>query len=465
MLKKLQITFLLLIFIFTLSGCGNSSKKNPSKKITLNYWRSWDETDDFSDIIQEYNAKHPTIDIKYRKIQYENYEKELINALAEDRGPDIFSINHNQIKEYQNKLAAMPSSVTVSKLVINKTPIKEEKYLELETKKMMSIGDLENKFIDVVSDDVVEYNEKDLPKIYGLPLSVDTLVMYYNKDLFNNAGIANAPKYWDRDFQKTVKSLTKQDVDGNILQSGIALGTAYNIERSSDIIAILMLQNGTTIMDENGVVTINKAPSGSNGYQPALGALRFYTDFSNTTKEVYCWNNELDDSLKDFAEGNVGIMFGYSYHKPLIKMLSPKLKFNIAPLPQIKGSTQTTNIADYQVEVVSKKSEYKDEAWDFIQFMTSEKQVVKYLNKTKKPTALRSLIQKQLDDDDVKIFAEQLLTSKSWYEGYNYKAAEDAIKKMITEANTAENEKALADTIQIASSRIQQTTQKPNIIQ
>jgi len=283
-------------------------------------WRAWDETDDFKDIINAYQEKHPTIKIEYRKIRFEDFEDELINALAEDRGPDIFSIPNTKVKEYKNKISPVPPSVTVSKLVIKETPIKTERYLELETKKMLSIGDLRNKFIDVVADDVVVRDEEKNEKMYGLPLFVDTLAMYYNKDLFNNAGIVEPPKYWDRNFQETVKDLSKQDAKGDIIQSGVALGTADNIERASDILSILMMQNGTVIMSDSGEVLIDQIPAGSNNYHPSLGALRFYTDFANPMKEVYCWNDDLDDSLKRFTEGNTAIMFGYSYHGQTISI-------------------------------------------------------------------------------------------------------------------------------------------------
>jgi ABC-type glycerol-3-phosphate transport system substrate-binding protein len=56
-------------------------------------------------------------------------------------------------------------------------------------------------------------------------------------------------------------------------------------------------------------------------------ALNFYTDFANPVKEVYSWNNTLDNSVNAFASGKLAIMFGYSYHLETIKALSPKLNF------------------------------------------------------------------------------------------------------------------------------------------
>jgi ABC-type glycerol-3-phosphate transport system substrate-binding protein len=66
--------------------------------------------------------------------------------------------------------------------------------------------------------------------------------MYYNQSLFDQAGIVNVPKYWNAEFQQTIKKLTKQDSKGNITQSGVALGASTNIERYSDILSVLMMQ-------------------------------------------------------------------------------------------------------------------------------------------------------------------------------------------------------------------------------
>ena len=114
-----------------------------------------------------------------------------------------------------------------------------------------------------------------------------------------------------------------------------------------------------------------------------------------------------------FTEGKLAMMFGYAYYLPTIKAKGPKLKFTIAPLPQIENSQQQINFANYWVETVLKKSKNTDSAWDFLQFATRAENVKSYLDNTKKPTALRSLIEEQLEDEDVDVFAGQLLTAKS----------------------------------------------------
>jgi len=454
MIKKIISLSLLAVFILVSGfGCKTVDKKTQEamQPITINYWRVFDDSDAFQEIIEKYKTIHPNITINYRKLRYEEYEAELLNALAEDRGPDILSIHNTWLRKYQNKLAPMPANITMA-YPIEQGSIKKEVIPVLKTVKSLSLNDLKNYFIDTVYNDVV----LDDNQIYGLPLSVDTLVLYYNRDLFNNAGITQAPKFWNKEFQQNVKKLTKQDPVQGIVQAGIAMGGSLNINRFSDILSVLMMQNGATMMESKQVL-FNAVPAATQDtkYNPGLEALRFYIDFSNPGKEVYSWNDSLPNSLEMFISGKLAMMFGYSYDLANIKSQAPKLNFSISKLPQIEGSPIEVNFANYWVESVSKKSKYPNEAWDFIQFATKEEQVKSYLTKTKKPTALRSLIPTQQEDNELGIFASELLTAKSWYKGKDAIAAETAIGEMIN--NARQNIDKILDAINTGAAKVQQT--------
>jgi len=456
MFKKATILFLLAVCLLSAGfGCKTTDSKTKAamQPITLTYWRVFDDSDAFQEIIAKYKTLHPYITIEYKKLRYEEYKSELLNALAEDRGPDIFSIHNTWIKEYQSKIVPMPATITMAYPVISGT-IKKEIISELRTTDSPTLKEIRDGFVDAVSYDIIA----DDGQVYGLPLSVDTLAMFYNKDLFNNVGISQVPQYWNKEFLQDVKKLTKQDPKKGLIQSGVALGASSNINRFSDIISVLMMQNGA-IMNNNGQISFNLVPpvSRDTGYNPGLEALRFYTDFSNSGKESYAWNSTLPNSLEMFTSGKLAIYFGYSYDLPTIYTQAPKLNFSVAKLPQIEGNPPTNiNFANYWVEVVSKKSAHPNEAWDFIQFITKEEQVKSYLEKTKKPTALRSLVASQRTNDAIGVFADQVLTAKSWYKGRNAQAAEDAIKEMIDAVvnNTAER---LQDILDTAVAKIQQT--------
>lgn len=478
MAKRIIFLWLIIAFILTSGfGCAKSDPKAARymQTININYWRVWDGPDDFADIIAKYKAIHPFVNINYRKLRYEEYEKELIEAFATDRGPDIFSIHNTWTRKYQSKglIEPMPDSITMAYPTVE-GKIKKEVVPNLRTTKSISLKKIKEDYVDVVYDDIV-IKAKDAKtntvaeKVFGLPYFMDTLALFYNKDLFNNAGIANPPTLWNREFQQDVKKLTKQDNKGQIIQAGVALGGSNNITRSNDILSLLMMQNGTEMMKGELVAFHQKPSYFEKDIYPGLDALRFYTDFANPAKEVYCWNKQMDNSLELFIQGKLAMMFGYSYMLPQIKAQAPKLNFGIAAMPQIENNTQI-NSANYWVEAVSKKIQTNpdnlakgkdyaklksDTAWDFIQFVAKADNAKAYLTKTKKVTALRKLVEEETEDAEIGEFAKQVLTAKSWYKGDDANAAEMIMGEMVDSAAASQEE--LERVISLGAKKIQQT--------
>jgi multiple sugar transport system substrate-binding protein len=457
---KFFVVFILFSFIITTGfGCKGvpASVAAKTQPIILTYWRVGDDPDAFADIIAQYKVLHPFITINYKKLRLDEYEDALLNAFAEDRGPDILSINNTWMTKYQSKLAPEPPTITMAYPVVQGT-INKEVVTELRDTPVMTPYQIKNNFMDVVSSDAVGADSK----VYGLPMALDTLALYYNRDLLNNAGITAVPQYWNREFQDDVKKLTRQDIKGNIIQSGVAMGGASNIERFSDALSLLIMQNGGTMVGDNGQVMFQSVPAAAadQNYNPGLAALRFYADFADPNKEVYAWNNALPSSLSMFISGNLAFRFGYNYDLATIKAQAPKLNFSVAPMPQIEGASAPINFANYWLEGVSKKSKHINEAWDFILFATRADQVKSYLAKTKRPTALRALVSAQRTDPDLGVFADQLLTSRSWYKGcYNPAAAEKALGEMID--NTLADGTKIQAAMGLAAGKVQQTFQAP----
>ena len=413
------------------AGCfgGGDEVGTGGAPVTLDYWRVFDDEDTFADIIKAYESLHPNVTINYRRLRPEEYETELIRAFAEGRGPDIFSVHNAKLGEMQSLMQPMPASVKVSYLETLGSLRKKTVYVERE-QPTLTQKSLKQLYVDVVASDVLRAYQTD-PKatpslrIFGLPLSVDSLALFYNQELLDAAGVAEVPETWD-EFQTAVTKLTVIDAAGKITQSGAALGTTDNVERSADLISLLMLQNGT-VMTEGNLVTFGEIPDGTpEGLHPAVDAVRFYTDFANPTKEVYSWNDSFNSSFEAFVNGQTAIFFGYSYHMPFIETAAPRLGYGIAKMPQIAGGRQV-NYANYWVEGVAQNSDASNYAWDFVQFATSPDQASKYLAEARKPTALRGLINTQLNDENMGPFAEQVLTAESWYRGRDADAMEKAL--------------------------------------
>ena len=284
---------------------------------------------------------------------------------------------------------------------------------------------------------------------------MDTLALFYNRDLLDAAGIPEPPRTWEQ-FQQDVIALTKYDARGDVAQSGAAIGTGANVERAGDMIALLMMQSGARMTDARGQATFAQSIGGGGRTSPSQDALRFYTDFANPTKESYTWDKSFGNSFDAFASGQTAFFLGYSYHVPLLEARSRKLNYGIAPSPQISEDLQARiTYANFWLETVSKKSENVDWAWDFVQFMADEKNVVSYLQNAGKATALRGLVLEQSDDQDVAVFAEQVLAADAWYNGNDAAAADEALTKMID--TVVSGSRLIEDALKIAEQEVNET--------
>ena len=323
-------------------------------------------------------------------------------------------------------------------------------------------------------------------QVVALPADLDTLVLYYNKDLFNAVGITAPPKTWD-EFIAATEKITKINAIGEIVPSGAAMGTAFNINRSTDILGVLMMQNGTKMRDTNERVSFGNDAS-------AKKALEFYTDFSRNSAPNYSWNPQMHYSVDAFSEGTLAMMLNYSWQEGVIRGKSPKLNFSVSELPQLNLGAPV-NYANYWGYAVSSNKIIKadpksklapvsntlrvTEAWKFLTYLTTRAETpvavstpatsaVKkpagkfdpaenYLEKTKQPAARRDLIDKQKDDLDLGVFASSNLVAKSWKQN-DPLAIESILGEMI--GNVNRGAASVADALKTAEGRIQKLEMK-----
>ena len=453
-LRKTLTISILAFFILAL--CGFSCQSPTAKKaeeFTLTIWGVYDNSDDLADIISGYESLHPNITVRYQKKVYDYYEKELYDAFAAGRGPDIFFIHNNWLPKYSDKIIPISN---VSPPVFK--PLQEEARkgcmrgtLNPPTQSFISAKEYYLSYVDVVNNDFVLDG-----KIYAVPLACDSLALYYNKKLFKKAkitglpGIPKPPETWE-DFKDAVEKLTVLDKKGNIKIAGAAIGTTKNINRSTDILTLLMLQSGTQMTDSMHThATFNKSVG---KYSPGQTALQFYVDFTNPAKRVYTWNPEMNYSIDAFYQESAAMMFNYSYHIQNVRAKAPKLDFGIAPIPQINGSEEDINFANYWGMTVNRESFHSSVAWDFIMFASKKENARNYSAKTKRPSARRDLIEEQKADEDLNVFASQILSAKSWYM-VDEKSIESIFMEMIDAV--VSDRKTSQEAINLAATQVSQ---------
>ena len=83
--------------------------------VLLRYWRVYDGNDAFDPIFNAYQQIHRNISFDYRTFRYSEFEHEVLNALAEDRGPDIISLPNSALHRWQSKgmLQPVPPVMTI----------------------------------------------------------------------------------------------------------------------------------------------------------------------------------------------------------------------------------------------------------------------------------------------------------------------------------------------------------------
>lgn len=456
MKKSIFGIFLIIIALTTIGAVCSKGGKVPAK-FDLVYWSPEHYEDDIAGAISGFEAMYPYVNIEYKKYNYDEYEDMLINSWAKGQGPDVFSLPNTDTKKYYDLITPLPTAVSVTTVETKSNFGKKETIVNTVSQKCMSVAELKNQFVDAVAKDAVfahqgEKEAVEKEKIFGMPLSIDTLVIFYNKDLLNQAGITTAATNWQEIVDHT-KLLTKIDKDNNLIQSGIALGAANNIDNYFDILSVLMMQYGAQMSDDSNRITFDRGIEGENRV-PGQQALDFYAKFAMPDWESYTWNSQQNSALESFASGRLGYYVGYHYNLEQLKKMAPNLNFDIAPLPQINSGNKV-NYPSYWLESVSVNSKHQDMAWAFVQYLTSKANSEKYLASAQKPAIRRELIAAQEDDYELAIFVEQALTAKSWYHGKNPAEAKSLFAAMIDQA--VANTLPIADIVGSAARKIELT--------
>ena len=419
---KTKILILLLAFAFTAQSCG-LAPSNRGKKIDLTWWKPFDTKEMVQPLVETFQKANPNVRINYVQKNIETYEDELVDALAAGQGPDIFSIHNDWLPKHKDKMAVAPE-------------------------KTFSLREFRESFLEVANFDLVSES-----KIYAVPLAVDVLALYYNKDIFNSAGFPRPPATWEEMVDMAPK-LTKQDALGNFQRSAVALGTADNINRATDILSLLMLQNGTPLSSAEGVSTIDQPIRDQTGgsYVPGARALEFYTQFANPQKVTYTWNSRSNNSIDAFASGQAAMIFSYSYLRDILRDKAPFLNYAVAPAPQIDPAASRVNYANYWAEGVAKQSREQEAAWQFLKFISQKDALAKYYDVKKQASARLDLIEAQIPDSEIGLFAENALSAKSFH-----KPDSDAIENIFAQMiNDVILRNILpADAIRAASQKIQ----------
>jgi len=422
-LKSKFIGLLLGIFLIS-AACSSSGSGGSNQKVTLNVWGVFENSDNMQPFIQAYQKAHPNVNVVYTEKNVDTYEQDLLNALAAGTGPDIYEIHNDWLPKYQDKLVSAPQQI-------------------------ITLKDYQTAFVDVVNKDFVSSDGK----IYAMPLTVDSLGLYYNKDILSSVGIATPPTTW-AELKADVRKITKLSGGSNISRSGVAMGTVNNVNRAVDIMYLLLLQNSPSYYTADlSQSTLDQATQDNSGNTifPAVNALNFYTSFSNPAADVYTWNANSNYSIDAFANGQLAFLYGYSFTRDTILQKAPNLNFAVANVPQPNADQNPVNFANYWGFGVSNHTQNPNFAWDFIRSMAAKDSLTAYYARHNQPSSRRDIIGSQIPDPLIGPFAFANLSAKSFYKKDQGKV-DDIMTGMINDVVL--QGKALSDSVASAAQQI-----------
>jgi ABC-type glycerol-3-phosphate transport system substrate-binding protein len=364
-------------------------RQNP-KPVSLEMWGVIDEPAVFTPLINSFQKNNPHTSIHYVQKDPATYQNDLLKAFAANKAPDIFMLFGNWLPSYQGKIEPLnlKKDKDLNSLIISQT------------------------FPQVVQDDLVNNDF-----LLGIPLSIDTLALYYNKDIFDYYNIALPPKTWD-EVVKLIPKLRKTNSQGQVTRAAIALGTSNNIDWASDILSELMMQLGSSIIDKTYQKVTFDEPVTQNGLKiiPGEEALKYFTQFANPKSSLYTWNNSFPNAISAFSQGKTAMIIGYNQAQNAIQKEAPGLRYGIASFPLLSSNKEKINYARTMNLVVFNRSSYLKEAWQFLKYLIQLDNSQYYFLQTKNPPARLDLISLAINDPQAGVFASQILTSRDWYQ-------------------------------------------------
>ena len=400
-------------------GNDTSSTGTPVGKVVV--WGTFSSFE-LSKVFDDISQANKGLIISYVQKQPSDYQQNLIEAFANGTGPDLFFITADMVKKDENFIYKIPFTSYAQKT-------------------------FQDSFVDGGS----AYLASD--GVLGFPVVVDPMVLYYNKDILSNAGIASVPTSWDQLFG-LASVLTQKKDDGTILQSMIGLGQYANITNAKDILATLLIQSGNPIINRTSTgyeSVLSSSTSFAKGTSGAEQVLNFFTEFSNPSDQAYSWNRSLPDSRTLFTTGKLAFYLGHASELFNIQATNPNLSFDVATIPQPQGAQVNRTGGDIYAVAVNSKSNNITAAFQVAGIVSTGDPAKSFAEAVNLPPANRALLSTKPTDPYLYTFFNQSIITHTWLDPDS--TATDAIFSEMVE-NVLSNKLSASDAVNKAQSEL-----------
>ncbi|MFI6284716.1 sugar ABC transporter substrate-binding protein [Streptomyces sp. NPDC051018] len=352
---------------FGISACGSSGGDGVAadKKQTLTVWAMGTEGEKLGEVAAEYQKKNPNITVKVTPVGWDVAHQKLVSAAAAGNLPDVTQMGSTFMGEFAELGVLEPVDTTVFK---------------------------KDDFFPAAWDGNVVNGE-----VYGVPWYVDTRVLYYRTDLAGKAGVQKAPANWAE-----LSALASAYQDKAKTKWGISL-QPYNLDAWQNWLPFFYSAGGELIKD-------GKPALDSEAAVKSLTEYASYFEKGLSKKSVQPGY----DVIKDFGNDSVPMFLSGPWQTTNIAENQPQLKgkWAAAPLP---SGTSSTSWAGGSSLVVSKDSEHKAAATEFIKYLTEPaNQADWYVRTTDLPSNKAAWDEGKLaSDPNMKVFRTQMESAKA----------------------------------------------------
>ncbi|MET8333371.1 sugar ABC transporter substrate-binding protein [Streptosporangium canum] len=305
------------------AGCGSSGEPVASGKVAISY-AIWDKNDQASaeKIIAAFQQANPNVTVKLEITPWDQYWTKLQTVASGGTAPDVFWMNSLNLRMY-----AKGGIIA---------PLDESK-----------VAGLPEAVVDGYRHDGT---------LYGLPFSVSIPALWYDKKIFDAAGVKYPTADWTWD---DVKAAAKKLTDPAKKQFGILAPMLDQVGFYNT-----MIQAGGHVVSADGKKSGFDEPGSIQGLEFWTGLIK---DQAAPVAEVYADT----DTIQLFQSGKYGMQYGGVWFASTY-WANPETRerIDVAPLP--KGPTQEAAILLGLANAVSAKSEHPKESAAFAEFVTSE---------------------------------------------------------------------------------------------
>jgi len=315
----------------TVSGCSSGSSSGAATKdgpVTLSYG-VWDanQVPALNQVVASFEKANPSIKVKIQVTPWDQYWTKLQAAAGGGSAPDVFWMNGPNFQLYASNGMLAPISDQIKK------------------------DGLDTSVYPKALDDLYSLNGKQ----YGMPKDFDTIGLWYNKTLFDKAGVKYPDATWTwKDLQSAAAKLTNKS-------KGI-YGIPAEMEGQQHFYDTILQAGGYVLSPDHK----------TSGYSdPAtIAGLRFWTDLIKNGSSPSLQQMTDTAPLQWFESGKAAMLYGGSWSVTEFKKNAYTAdKVNVAPLP--KGEKQAVVIHGL-ANVISAKSVHADAAWKFAKYLGSK---------------------------------------------------------------------------------------------